>query len=274
MDNILFSKTKNFAFSAISKIQEERIAESSAALSFYLTLATFPALISLIAILAFLPIDGLEQNLLSLITQNIPGNAGDFLIKVIKEVLTEKKPTLLSFGFFATIWISSSGMTALINQLNFAFKVKENRGFTHKRIVSVGLTLIYVLALIFISFVIILGEKINLYIHITLGFSYLANTIFFILKYIFGFFVLLLTFSSIFCLAPSHRQKFNLFSFGSIFSSLTLVLASVGFNFYISNFASYNEIYGSLGGIIIYMLWLYIAGYILLLGAEINAAIN
>jgi membrane protein len=98
-------------------------------------------------------------------------------------------------------------------------------------------------------------------------YSYLT---FSILKFILGYFLLLLTLSSIYYLAPNHKRKFKLLSYGSLFGANVIIVASLIFNYYIVYFATYNQIYGSLAGIIIYMLWLYITSYVLLIGAEIN----
>lgn len=271
---ICFKNVKKSLTAIINKIVEVRMAESAAALAYYLTLATFPALISLVAIIAYLPIDGLEKNIVHLISNSVPGNSGLVIIEILKEVLSEKKPSLLSFGFFAAIWFSSSGMEAIINQLNYSFKVKELRSLGRRRLVAVGLTLIYVFSLIVVTLFTILGQKLNFIILDFFGFSYLAKTTYFIIKYFIGFGFLLLMFSSIFYFAPAQKQVFKFISAGSCFSSIVLVIAAIGFNFYISNLASYNEIYGSIGGVIVYMLWLYITGFILLLGAEINAFLS
>ncbi len=269
-----FKILKNTFRAIINKIQDVRMAESAAALAYYLTLATFPALISLVAILAYLPIPGLENNIVNTISSTVPGNSGEVLINILKEVISEKKPSILSFGFLAALWFSSSGMEALINQLNHSFKVKEVRSFARRRLVAIGLTLIYVFALILVTVVTVLGKKLNFFVHDLFGFSYMAKTTFFLIKYVIGFSFLLLLFSSVYYLAPSQKQEFKFISIGSCFSSIALVLAAIGFNFYISNLASYNQIYGSIGGVIIYMLWLYITGFILLFGAEINAFLN
>lgn len=254
------------------KIMDNRIDESAAALAFYLTLATFPALIALIAILAYMPLFDLEKQIVQMISENIPGNAGIYIINTIQEVLREKKPTLLSFGFITALWLASSGMTSIISQLNYSFRSTTNRGFVHRRGVAIGLTLIYVLVLVFLSVLILVGRRLNFFILDYFGLSDFAKTTFFVLKYIIGFLFLIFSFSTIYYLAPGQKQKYRFSSLGAVLGSFALVLATVGFNFYISNFANYNQIYGSLGGIIIYMFWLYISGYILLIGAEINSA--
>ncbi len=261
-----------FGQSSLKLIDEKRINESAAALAFYLTLATFPALIALLAILAYLPIQDIEKNLILTITQNIPGNAGEVVIKIIQEVLNEKKPTLLSFGFLTALWLASSGMIALINQLNFSFNTTKRRHYFYKRLVSMGLTLIYVLALVILSVLILLSQRINLLFLDFLGLSEHSKIIFYFFKFGLGFAFLLFSFSSIYYLAPSESQKFRFFSLGGVLGAIAMVIATIGFNYYIANFANYNEIYGSLGGIIIYMFWLYISGFILLVGAEINAS--
>lgn len=270
--SLQFHKATKVASKLAHKIMDNRIDESAAALAFYLTLATFPALIALIAILAYMPLFDLEKQIVQIISENIPGNAGVYIINTIQEVLREKKPTLLSFGFITALWLASSGMTSVINQLSYSFRSTNRRGFFHQRGVAIGLTLIYVLVLVFLSIFILLGRRLNFFILDYFGLGDFAKTTFYILKYVIGFVFLIFSFSTIYYLAPWQKQRFRFASLGSLLGALTLVFATVGFNFYITNFANYNQIYGSLGGIIIYMFWLYISGYILLLGAEINSA--
>lgn len=272
LEHRYIEKAKRLVGLTFEKINENRIDVGAASLAFYLTLATLPALISLIAILAYLPIEGLERTIIHSIAENAPGNAGTYLIKIVTEVLNKKEPTLVSLGFITTLWLSSSGMSAILNQMNFSFGVTTTRNFAYQRLVSLGITLIYVGVLVVLATLIIVGRKLNALVLDYFGLSYYSQVTYFIIKYGFGLIALLLSFALIYYLGPRKQQRFRVFSLGGLFGSLALVMATLGFDFYISNFAAYNEIYGSLGGIIIYMFWLYISGFILLLGAEINAS--
>lgn len=253
------------------KIVDDRVEEGSAALAFYLTLATFPAVISLIAILPFLPIPGLEQIITQSIAANIPGNAGNLIVDITREILSEKKPSLLSIGFISAVWVASSGMSAIMNQLNIVFAVTDRRSFIHKRLIAINLTAIYVLIFIVFSTTMILGQDFLEFALSTLNLSIYQSSILYFINHILGYALLLFAFSFIYYFAPGGKQKFKLFSIGSVFASTMITVAALIFNYYISNFSSYNQVYGSLGGIIIYMLWLYITGYVLLIGAVLNA---
>lgn len=261
---------KNFCFRLFKKLEADSIMDSSAVLAYYLTLATIPALISLIAILAYLPTADLQSYIFNVILKNLPGQAGQMILDSINEVLNTKKPSLLSISFITALWATSSGMLAIMQQLNRVNSVQETRSLTNSRAVAVGLTLIYVSLYIFVTLVLIFSSKFNVYILKTLHLSSYSESIISIAKYFISFFLVNFMFSSIYFLAPNAKTRFVMISKGSAISTLVLILSTYIFNIYISNFSNYNQIYGSLGGIIMYMLWLYLYGFILLLGAEID----
>lgn len=253
------------------KIFKNRALEGAASLAFYLTLATFPALITLIAILPYLPIHGVDAFITNLLIQKENADTTSWIwVDIAQEVLTVKRPKLLSFSFIFAIWATSSGMVAIMNQLNVVFEVNETRSIIRQRLIALALTVIYFAIIIFIASTIIIGQRYNNFILNFFGLSTYSNLTFTIFKYICGYLFLIFALSFIYYLGPNTKQKFIFLSYGSLFSVNIVLIASVIFNFYIFNIATYNEIYGSLGGMIVYMLWLYIIGFVLLVGGEIN----
>ncbi len=265
---------KNVCLKLYAKLNSDNVLDSAAVLAYYLTLATIPALISLIAILAYVPTGDLQSNIIDTVLKNLPGQAGQMIVSAINDVLTNKKPSVLSISFLTALWATSSGMLAIMNQLNIVKAVKETRSIAKSRLVAVGLTLIYVTLYIFITLVLIFSSKFNVFILETLQLTSYSETIISIVKYCISFMLVNLMFSSIYYLAPNSKSKFVLITRGSVIATFILIMSTNIFNIYITNFSNYNQVYGSLGGIIMYMLWLYIYGFILLLGAEIDNVIE
>lgn len=252
-------------------ILKNRSLDGAAALAFYLSLATFPALICLIAILPYLPISGLETFVTNLLIQKENSGSETWVwVEIAQEVLTVKRPKLLSFSFIFAIWATSSGMVAVMDQLNIVFNVRENRSLIRQRLVAIGLTMIYYGILLLVASTIIVGKKFNIAVLDFLGLSTYSTFTFGLFKYLCGYAFLIFALSFMYYLAPNIKQEFVFLSVGSLFGVNIIILASYIFNIYIYNIATYNEIYGSLGGMIVYMLWLYIIGFVLLIGAELN----
>ena len=266
----MFQKLIFFLKALFVEVQNDRVTEGSAALAFYITLATFPALISLIAIVPYLPIPGIEDFIFSWIVSNLPGASGTLLMEVAKEVLAVQRPAILSTGFMAALWASSSGMVSVMNQLDIAYNVKKRRSFLSQRTTAVILTVLYITCVLAASILVIKSDGISEIIddlsHSGTIISYSIS----IVRYFIAYTILLTGFASLYYLAPNCKPKFRFVTPGSLFGSSVLILTAIGFDYYISNFSSYDRTYGSIGGIIIYMLWLYMGSFVMLLGAEIN----
>jgi membrane protein len=263
-------KFRNFLESLVLKVQEDRTPDGAAVLAYYLTLATFPAITTLIATLPFLPIDGLQDFLLQLVYNSAPGNTGEYIANIIHEVLSNKKPALLSIGVLGTLWAASSGMVAVIVQLNLAYNVKKERSFLKRRLVAIGLTFFYVLTLMVIGAIVILGQEAITWLGFAAEGSLLEKNLTLIFRYFLAYSLLLFAFASIYYLAPNSRQKFKYITPGTFIGASFIILATMSFNYYIKNHADYSKTYGSLGGVVVYMVWIYIAGFVLLFSAQIN----
>lgn len=267
----MWLRIKRFAKITFKEIQNDRVSEGSAALAYYLTLASFPALISIIALIAYLPTESLDKFIFDAIRSNVPGSAGDFFMKTAKEVLDAHRPALLSGGFVAALWASSSGMCSVMNQLNVAYDLKESRGLILQRLVAIGLTLIYVVCLLTGSFLAVksrgLFSILDLWSESYLLFSYAITAV----RYLIAYSILLASLASLYYLAPNTKLPFRFITPGSLVGATLIIVAALSFDYYISNFGSYNKTYGSIGGIIVFMVWVYIASFVILVGAEINA---
>jgi membrane protein len=266
--------TKQFLHDLNQEISNDNVFNGAAALGFYLTLAIFPAIILLMTIIPYLPIARVDEAIMDLLGQALPAEAFDMVAGVVAEVTSDRRGGLLSFSLLGTLWAASSGMYAIMQQLNITYDVKEGRSFVRARVTALMLSLLFIVLVIGAFSLIVLGGVIQEWLGTRLGFSGTLLTFFAVFRWIVIVLALLLGFAMIYRYAPNVEQKFMFITPGSIFGVTLLTIVSLGFAIYTRNFADYNATYGSIGAVIILMLWLYIAGLVILIGSEINALLE
>lgn len=265
---------KEFFRDLKKEISEDNVSNGAAALAYYLTLAIFPAMLFLLSVVPYLPVADVDKAIMGLLYQVMPGNAATMFQSTIDEVTKNKKTGLLSFGALATLWAASSGTLAIMQQLNITYDVTEGRPFWKTRGTAVLLTILFG-ALIIAGFsLVVFGGKIQEYLSSSLGWGAGLLMAFAAVRWVIIAATLLLGFALMYYLAPDVDQKFKFVSPGSVFGVAVLVGASLLFKAYVTNFGKYEATYGSIGAVIVLMLWLYVAGLVLLLGSEINALIE
>jgi membrane protein len=253
------------------EISEDNISNGAAALSYYITFALFPAMIFLLSVLPYLPIANLQQSIMEFLSQALPGQAAQLLSGTLAKIMASRQSGLLSFGALATLWAGSAGVVALIQQLNITYDVKEDRSFINVRAIAVGLTFALGLLMIGAFTLIILGGQIQNWLISSIGGSAYVMALFSVLRWIIIAGAILLAFALTYYFAPNVEQKFVFITPGSVVGTIVIGVASLAFKFYVENFGDYDATYGSIGAMIILMLWLYITGLVILLGSEVNA---
>jgi membrane protein len=266
--------TKQFLKELYQETQEDDVFNGAAALGYYLTLALFPAMIFLMAVIPYLPIANVDQAIMDLLRQALPGSAADMFTGVVQQVTSEQRGGLLSFGFVAALWATSAGMYAIMQQLNITYDVAESRSFWKARLIAIGLSVMFAVLVIGGFSLIVLGGQIQDWLGSKFGFSDALLTFFVVFRWLMIALGLLFAFSLIYYLAPNVKQRFKFVTVGSVIGAVLLIGASLGFAWYTQNFGNYDATYGSIGAVIVLMLWLYIAGLTILIGSEINALIE
>lgn len=256
------------------EIAEDDIFNGAAVLGFYLTLAIFPAVIFVMALLPYLPVPRIDEAIMDLLRQALPAEASGMFIGVVQEVTGEQRGGLLSFGLLATLWASSSGMYAIMQQLNISYDVDEARGFVRARLLALALSLLFALLVIGGFSLIVLGGVLQEALGERFGLGGVVLAVFAAFRWLVIVASLLLAFALIYFLAPNVKQRFVYITPGSVIGVTVLVAASLGFAWYAQNFGNYDATYGSIGAMIVLMLWLYIAGLSILFGSEVNALIE
>lgn len=254
-----------------TKVRDDTLFNGAAALGFYLMLALFPALILVMSAIPYLPIPRVDQAIMDLLDQLLPGQAYALVEEVVTQVVADRRGGLLSFGALGTLWAASSGMYAIMQQLNVTYGVKEGRPFLRARAVAMGLSVLFGALMLLAFSLIVLGGVAQDWLVEQLGFSALLLPFFAALRWVIIVTSVVLAFSLMYWLAPNLRDKrFRLLTVGGAVAALLLLAASVGLALYVQSFANYDKVYGSIGAVIALMLWLYAAGMSLLLGSEVD----
>lgn len=261
---------KQLAKELKAQVKQDNVATGGAALGFYLTLAIFPALIFLLSLLPYLPIANLDRAIIDFLHQGLPGEAATVLEDTVARLVNDQKGGLLSLGFIGTMWAASSGMYAIMQQLNITYRVEEERSFLKGRAVALLLTFLFGVLVVGGFALVVGGGALQEWIGNRLGWSQALLLTFAGIRWLIILGFLLLGFAVIYYWGPNVEQKFKWVSPGAAVGVALLVLTSLLFRVYIANFGNYEATYGSLGAIVVLMLWLFAAGFILLLGSEIN----
>jgi membrane protein len=265
---------KQFMRDFYREISDDNVFNGAAALGFYWTLAIFPAIILLMTVIPYLPIDRVDDAIMDLLGQALPDEAYDMVAEVVDQVTSERRGGLLSFSLLATLWAASTGMYAIMQQLNITYGVKEARSVVRGYATSLALIVLFGVLVIGAFSLIVLGGIIQDWIGNRFGFTDVLLTFFGVFRWVVIVLALLLGVAMIYRYGPNVEQKFKFITPGSVFSVSLLIVASLGFAFYTNNLVNYDVIYGSIGAVIILMLWLYITGLVILVGSEINVLLE
>ena len=246
----------------------------AAQLAYYFFLALFPALLFLIALAGVFADAGLIQRLVDMMSGIVPPD----VIAIIREQLIRisqgDQGGILTFGVLAALWSSSAAMVSLIDALNHAYDVEDSRPWWKQRLVAIGLT-IGVAVFIIASFALVLaGPELADWLAGRLGLGSVFVWTWTILQWPLVFALVALAFCLIYYFGPDVEQDFVYLTPGSVLATGLWLLGSLAFRFYVVNFASYNETYGTIGGVMVLLLWLYISGLVVIVGAEMNAEIE
>ncbi len=203
----------------------------------------------------------------------IPDEAEKIVEGIIIEVTSSNSGTLVSFGMLATIWAASNGINAVIKGLNKAYDEEENRPFWKVRGISILATLVLAIVILVAMLMLIFGKSIGQYLFVAAAFPTDFEQIWGIVKYVIPLSIMLCVFMLLYRIAPNRKLTFKEVLPGSLFTTLGWIITSLLFSFYVNQFGSYTKTYGSLGGVIVLLIWLYISSIIILMGGEINAAL-
>lgn len=264
-----YTKDSNFFSYLVYRIGKDDASGLSAQLSYYFMLSLFPMLLFLLSIV---PVVGVKQSTIrDLIKDHVPSDYAPQVSSIIGDIMDNASGGLLSIGLIAALWSASNGMTALMNAFNVAYDVEDSRNFVVAKLYSVLFTLAMIIVMPVALVLPTFGQQIGDLLFGPLGLGDQVKWLFDTIRFVLPVIVVLIAFMVLYTLAPNVKIKLLSVIPGAIFATIVFLGGSYLFGFYISNFANYSKTYGSIAGIIILMLWLYITGFIIIIGAEINA---
>jgi len=283
LKNWIINKAKKVSFPGFNKypiyevlrfffrgIQKGQVGQRAASVTYSTFLALFPAIIFLFTLIPYIPIENFQVKLLDLIQNFLPQNAYLSVEDTITDIVTKQRGSLLSLTFFFAVFIASNGVISLIRAFNSSYHSIEYRKWWTRRLISI--------LLVFIQFLLITVAIALLTITETLYNRYFDD--YRVLWYVFIFLRILIilalfffSVSFVYYMAPARRGRFRFFTPGASLATFLIVIASYGFSFFVNNFGQYNKLYGSIGTIMVVLIFIYIMSFAMIIGFELNASI-
>jgi membrane protein len=258
----------------IRKLQSDSLNIRARAITYSFFLSIFPSIIFIFTLIPMIPIEDLDKTILSTLKNFMPDSMYLSVEETIFDIISIPRKGLLSFGFLFALYNANNGIISLMDTFNDCYKTIDNRSFIKK----IGISILIILSTIIIFAG---GSFLQILFHFLIYTSQEYFEVFqihiillFLAKYIILYLIFLINISVLYYFAPSIHERWKFFSPGSIIASILCFLFTVGFNFYINNFNSYNKVYGSIGVLIGILLWIYVTTLVILVGYQINASID
>jgi membrane protein len=262
---------KELAVRTWREANEDNILGRAAELAYYFLLALFPMLIFLTSLVGFLP--GLREAIFMALGKFVPGEAMRLVSETISDVTRHRSGGLISFGVLGAIWAASGGVTAVMGTLNAAYDAREERSFWKIRLIAICLTVMLALLVVGGTALVMFGDRFAVWFGERLGMGPSFTVIWGVIHYLVGLALLFLGLELIYYFGPNVEQDWKWVTPGAVFAVVSMVVASLLFSLYLRFAPDYSATYGSLGAVIVLMLWLYLMGAVILIGGEVNAEI-
>ena len=258
----------------VKEVKEDDCAGQAAQLAYYFLFSLFPLMLFLVTLIGYLPIPDLFDRMMEAASRVLPPEAMSLVRDTIETVTTRRRGGLLSFGVLLALWSASAGVRAIMSSLNRAYGVEESRPWWKyygvSLLATVGFSLLAVVAFALLVF----GPQIGHALAAYAGLGEAFDAAWAWIRWPTALVLLALVLAGVYYVAPDVEQDFRWLTPGSVLAVVGWVLASIGFSLYVRNFASYDATYGSLGAVIVLLTWLYLTGFFLLIGGEINALVE
>ncbi len=248
--------------------------DRAAAVAFYVFLALFPMILFLFTLIPYFPLQGVTTNILEALHDILPPGTYDSVSSTINEIMSIEHGGLMSIGLLLAFYFSTSAVSSFFRGFNMGDKEFGQISFMKMQIYSVLVMIMFVVLLLLSIFLMTLGQrllpvlftKIHLYKGITV---FLINLI----RWLIIIFALIVAMSLLYHFGNPRSKRFKLFTPGSLLFTGLFIVGTILFNFYISNISTYNLLYGSIGGLIIFVIWIYFNCILILIGYELNKSI-
>ena len=246
----------------------------AAQLAFYFFLAVFPTLLFLVSLLSYLPVEPAIGAVLLELDTFLPSDVLALIREHIDQVLAGNSGGLMTFAIAGAIWSSSAAMTAIISALNRAYDIKESRAWWRMRLLAIALTITLSLFVVIAFGLVVGGGDLGRWTAEQLGAGDAFAVTWAIVQWPLALLLVVFAVDLVYYLAPNADTEWVWVTPGSLLATGLWLLASIGFKMYVLNFSNYAAVYGAIGSVIVLLLWFYMSGFALLVGAELNAEID
>jgi membrane protein len=255
-------------------IEAHATTDSAAQLSYYALFSLFPFLFFLVTLTAWLPLGGAFAELLGNLSEVMPGDAWSLLPRHVAALLETPRPRLLTVGLGVTVWSASRGVDAMRKALNLAYDVRETRSFWQTQGVALVTTVLVSMLVLCSVAMIALGGRAGAWLAHEAGVDEAWQVAWSWLRWPATSLVFMLAAAVIYYVLPDVKQQFRYITPGSVVSTVLWLLSTWAFTQYVDHFGRFNVTYGSIGGVIVLLTWLYLSGLVLILGGEMNAVLE
>ena len=253
------------------RIVKDDVFGLAAQLAYFFLLSLFPLLITLVTLLAYLPLS--EEDLLYFLGEFVPEDSMTLIKTSLNDIMNRHRGKLLSIGIIGTVWSASAVLNAVLRSLNKAYGVKETRPLFISRGMSILFTVAFIVLIVLALMMLVFGKQLGSYLFAKLGFSSFID-FWNVFRWILSFFIIFFIFLLLYWIAPNKKIQCVQSLPGAFFATAGWLLVSSGFSYYVGNFGNYTATYGSIGAVIVLMIWFYLTGAVIILGGEINAVVS
>ena len=244
----------------------------ASAIAFSFFMALFPFALFILNLIPFIPLENFQADFLEFVEDGVPPNTYDAIEMILKDIIGTSHQGLLSSGFILSILLMTNGINAILGGFEMSEHITVTRGFFRQYFISLAISLVLSLILIVTVAAIVIAEvmiqKINIH-------GYIADVALIEWsRYIFIILMILVTTSVLYKFGAKETSKISFISYGAVFTTILIILSSYIFGVYVEKFARYNELYGSIGTLLVLMFYIWINCMVLLLGFELNATIS
>ncbi len=268
----MMAKLIEFSKEMVRRLGDADVSGLSAQLAYFFLLSLFPFLLFLITLLGYFPID--ENAVMETLDIYLPEQVKQLIESNLTTIINSRSGSLLSIGIIGTLWSASNGFNAVKKSFNQAFNVENDRSFIFSRIISIGLMILMVFVIGMALLLQVFGELIGQQLFNLIGLSETFIQSWNLLRWIATSVTFFIVFLMLYRLGPNIKIKWRHTVWGATFATIGWQLTSLAFSYYVNTLGNYSAAYGSLGAVIVLMIWFYLSGVIITTGGVVNAYVH
>jgi len=246
----------------------------AAQLSYYFFLALFPAILFLLALASFFPLQDASGDLVRVLRPVASEDVIQIVVDQIRRISESEDGGLLTFGVLAALWSSSAAVVAITSALNTAYDIEEGRRWWKVRLIAIGLTIVLAVFFLLSTTLVLVGPEVAEHLGQRMRLGAVVEWTWKIVQWPLVFALVSTAIGLVYYVAPDAEQEWVWITPGAVVATILWLVASLIFRVYVTRVSDYNAAYGTIGGVMVLLLWLYVSSLAILVGAEMNAEIE